>query len=103
MRQKKQSSASLLERRDFLKLATLAANSIFSVLAADVVPRHAISPGVPFALPLRRRRFNGGDLRRVEIDVRLLGELHAELVAQHPRANFHDLALREVAEFERAE
>jgi pyrroloquinoline quinone biosynthesis protein B len=32
-------------------LATLAANSIFSVLAADVVPRHAISPGTPFALP----------------------------------------------------
>jgi pyrroloquinoline quinone biosynthesis protein B len=32
-------------------LATLAANSIFSVLAADVVPRHAISPGAPFGLP----------------------------------------------------
>ncbi len=32
-------------------LATLAANSIFNVLAADVVPRHAISPGAPFALP----------------------------------------------------
>jgi pyrroloquinoline quinone biosynthesis protein B len=32
-------------------LATLAANSIFNVLAADVVPRHAISPGKPFALP----------------------------------------------------
>lgn len=32
-------------------LATLAANSIFSVLAADVVPRHAIRPGVPFDLP----------------------------------------------------
>jgi pyrroloquinoline quinone biosynthesis protein B len=32
-------------------LATLAANSIFSVLAADVVPRHAIHPGASFALP----------------------------------------------------
>src|SRR5580704_7922712 len=32
-------------------LATLAANSIFDVLAADVVPRQAISPGAPFALP----------------------------------------------------
>src|ERR1700722_14064442 len=58
---------------------------------------------LPFALPLRRRRFDGGGLRRVEIDVRLLGEFHAQLVAQHPRAHFHDLALREVAEFERAE
>jgi pyrroloquinoline quinone biosynthesis protein B len=32
-------------------LATLAANSIFSVLAADVVPRKAVRPGAPFALP----------------------------------------------------
>jgi len=32
-------------------LSTLAANSIFSVLAADVVPRHAIRPGSTFALP----------------------------------------------------
>jgi pyrroloquinoline quinone biosynthesis protein B len=32
-------------------LSTLAANSIFSVLAADVVPRHAIRPGTAFALP----------------------------------------------------
>jgi pyrroloquinoline quinone biosynthesis protein B len=32
-------------------LATLAANSIFNVLAADVVPRRPISPGRPFALP----------------------------------------------------
>ena len=32
-------------------LATLAANSIFSVLAPDVVSRHAIKPDVPFALP----------------------------------------------------
>jgi len=32
-------------------LSTLAANSIFSVLAADVVPRHAIHPGAPFGLP----------------------------------------------------
>jgi pyrroloquinoline quinone biosynthesis protein B len=32
-------------------LATLAANSIFSVLAADVVPRHPIGAGTPFALP----------------------------------------------------
>jgi len=32
-------------------LSTLAANSIFSVLGADVVPRHAIRPGSAFALP----------------------------------------------------
>ncbi len=32
-------------------LSTLATNSIFSVLAADVVPRHAVSPGAPFGLP----------------------------------------------------
>jgi pyrroloquinoline quinone biosynthesis protein B len=32
-------------------LSTLAANSIFSVLATDVVPRHAIHPGAPFELP----------------------------------------------------
>jgi len=32
-------------------LSTLAANSIFSVLAADVVPRQAICPGVVFGLP----------------------------------------------------
>jgi len=32
-------------------LSTLAANSIFSVLAADVVPRHAIRPGAAFGLP----------------------------------------------------
>jgi pyrroloquinoline quinone biosynthesis protein B len=32
-------------------LATLAANSIFNVLAADVVPRTAITPGMRFALP----------------------------------------------------
>jgi len=32
-------------------LSTLAANSIFSVLAADVVPRHAIHAGAPFGLP----------------------------------------------------
>jgi pyrroloquinoline quinone biosynthesis protein B len=32
-------------------LSTLAANSIFSVLAPDVVSRHAIKPGVPFGLP----------------------------------------------------
>ena len=46
---------------------------------------------------------DGDDLRGVEIDVRLLGELHAKLVAQHARAHFHDLALRQVAEFERTE
>jgi len=32
-------------------LSALAANSIFSVLAVDVVSRHAIKPGVPFGLP----------------------------------------------------
>jgi len=32
-------------------LSALAANSIFSVLAADVVSRHAIKPGGPFGLP----------------------------------------------------
>jgi pyrroloquinoline quinone biosynthesis protein B len=32
-------------------LSTLAANAIFSVLGADVVPRHAIPPGASFALP----------------------------------------------------
>ena len=32
-------------------LSTIAANSIFNVLAADVVPRHAISPGSSFILP----------------------------------------------------
>jgi len=32
-------------------LSILAANSIFSVLAADVVPRHAVSPGAAFKLP----------------------------------------------------
>ncbi len=32
-------------------LSTLAANSIFSVLAADVVPRRAIRPGAAFGLP----------------------------------------------------
>jgi pyrroloquinoline quinone biosynthesis protein B len=32
-------------------LSTIAANSIFSVLAADVVLRHAIRPGAPFGLP----------------------------------------------------
>src|SRR5262249_54040458 len=32
-------------------LSTLTANSIFSVLAADVVSRHVIKSGVPFALP----------------------------------------------------
>jgi pyrroloquinoline quinone biosynthesis protein B len=32
-------------------LSTLAANSIFSVLAADVVPRNAVDPGAPFGLP----------------------------------------------------
>jgi pyrroloquinoline quinone biosynthesis protein B len=32
-------------------LSTIAANSIFSVLAADVVPRHAIRPGAAFGLP----------------------------------------------------
>jgi pyrroloquinoline quinone biosynthesis protein B len=32
-------------------LSTLAANSIFSVLAADVVPRKAVYPGAPFGLP----------------------------------------------------
>jgi pyrroloquinoline quinone biosynthesis protein B len=32
-------------------LATLAANSIFSVLAADMVTRHPIGAGAPFALP----------------------------------------------------
>src|SRR5579871_6878776 len=32
-------------------LSTLAANSIFSVLAADVVPRKAIRPGTSFELP----------------------------------------------------
>ncbi|HEV7480664.1 MAG TPA: hypothetical protein VGO05_10340, partial [Roseiarcus sp.] len=42
-------------------------------------------------------------LRCVEIDVRLLGELHAKLVAQHARAHFHDLAFRKVAELERTE
>jgi hypothetical protein len=46
---------------------------------------------------------DGDDLRGVEIDVRLLGELHAKLVAQHPCAHLHDLALREIAEFERTE
>src|ERR1700722_3797803 len=48
-------------------------------------------------------RFNGDGLRRVEIDVRLLGELHAQLIAQHPRADFHDLALGQITEFERTE
>ncbi len=32
-------------------LSVLADNSIFSVLATDVVPRHAIRPGAPFRLP----------------------------------------------------
>jgi pyrroloquinoline quinone biosynthesis protein B len=32
-------------------LSTLAANSIFSVLAADVVPRKPVHPDTPFALP----------------------------------------------------
>lgn len=32
-------------------LSTLAANSIFSVLAADVVPRKAVRHGAPFGLP----------------------------------------------------
>jgi pyrroloquinoline quinone biosynthesis protein B len=32
-------------------LSTLAANSIFSVLAPDVVPRKAVDPGAPFGLP----------------------------------------------------
>ncbi len=32
-------------------LATLAGNSMFSALAADVVPRTPVKPGVPFALP----------------------------------------------------
>ena len=32
-------------------LSTLAANTIFSVLAADVVPRRAIRPGAAFGLP----------------------------------------------------
>jgi pyrroloquinoline quinone biosynthesis protein B len=32
-------------------LSTLTANSIFSVLGADVVPRRAIQPGAAFALP----------------------------------------------------
>jgi pyrroloquinoline quinone biosynthesis protein B len=32
-------------------LSTLAANSIFSVLAADVVSRHAVKSGAPFGLP----------------------------------------------------
>src|SRR5215470_20091187 len=32
-------------------LSTLAANSIFNVLAADVVSRHTIKSGVPFRLP----------------------------------------------------
>jgi hypothetical protein len=46
---------------------------------------------------------DGDDLQRVEIDVRFLGEFHAQLVAKHPRAHFHDLAFWEVAEFERTE
>jgi hypothetical protein len=57
----------------------------------------------PFAFLPVRRRFDGDDLRRIEIDVRFLGELHAQLVTKHPRAHFHDLALRQVAEFERTE
>src|SRR5215475_9930998 len=32
-------------------LSTLAANSIFRVLATDVVPRKAVDPGAPFGLP----------------------------------------------------
>jgi pyrroloquinoline quinone biosynthesis protein B len=32
-------------------LETLASNSMFSALAADVVPRSAVKPGVPFRLP----------------------------------------------------
>jgi pyrroloquinoline quinone biosynthesis protein B len=32
-------------------LSTLAANSIFGVLATDVVPRKAVDPGAPFGLP----------------------------------------------------
>jgi pyrroloquinoline quinone biosynthesis protein B len=32
-------------------LSVLAANSIFSVLAADLVPSHAVKPGIPFGLP----------------------------------------------------
>jgi hypothetical protein len=54
-------------------------------------------------LLLLGRRLSGDDLWRVEIGVRLLGELHAQLVAKHPRAHFHDFALRQVAEFERTE
>jgi hypothetical protein len=41
--------------------------------------------------------------RALEIDARLFGELHAELVAQNARAHLLDLALRQIAQLERAE
>ena len=51
---------------------------------------------------LRLRRLSLGD-RRVEIDARFPRELRAELVLEHPRADLDDLALAEIAEFERPE
>src|SRR5271167_1119449 len=69
-------------------------------LGPTILARGPAPGSRPFAwLPLRR--LDGDDRRRVEIGVRLLGELQAQLVAKHPRAHFHDLALRQVAEFER--
>src|SRR5580693_9643377 len=62
-------------------------------LGPTILARPAGPGSRPFAwLPLRRR-FDGDGRRRVEIDVRFPGELHAKLVAKHPRADFHDLAL----------
>src|SRR5208337_3053940 len=59
--------------------------------------------GAP-ALFARLRRGRGAlDDRRVEIDARLPREFGAELVAQHPGAHLRDLALGQIAEFERAE
>ena len=57
---------------------------------------------LPFALPLGRRLV-ADDQACVKIGVRLFRELHAQLIAQHARAHFHDLALGEVAKLERAE
>jgi hypothetical protein len=72
-------------------------------LGPTILARGPAPGSRPFAGPPLGRRFEGDDRRGVEIDVRLLGELHAKLVAKHPRAHLHDLALGEIAEFERAE
>src|SRR6202034_4595567 len=77
--------------------------ALHCALGPTILARRALGAR-PLALPpLWRRRFTDDDLRRVEIDVRLLGELHSQLVAKHSRAHFHDLALRQIAEFERTE